>query len=234
VIPLIGITCGEDGLNYFLRQFYVRVMEAVGGVPVLLPALKRNGMRKKYLSILDGLILSGGVDVNPLLFGEEPVPGMGEITPERDEFELLLTKEFFALGKPILAVCRGCQVLNLALGGSIFQDINSQIPQVLKHNQKAPRECPTHTVKVTPGTKLSRVLPGGQCWVNSFHHQAVKCPAPGFIVSAVAPDGVIEAIEAQDHPFALGVQWHPECTWHNDAGSFRIFKEFINHMGGGS
>ncbi|MGI6683964.1 MAG: gamma-glutamyl-gamma-aminobutyrate hydrolase family protein [Bacillota bacterium] len=225
--PLIGITCGEDGLNFYVRQFYVRVIESVGGVPVLLPVLKRNCQRERYLELLDGLILSGGVDVNPLLFGEEPVPGMGEITPERDGFELFLTKKFFLLGKPILAVCRGCQVLNLALGGSIFQDLKSQIPGLIKHDQKAPRESPTHSIKVVPGTKLSHILPQEHWWVNSFHHQAVKYPAPGFMVSACAPDGVIEAIEAKNHPFAIGVQWHPECNWRNDLGSYRLFKAFI-------
>ncbi|HHT63126.1 MAG: gamma-glutamyl-gamma-aminobutyrate hydrolase family protein [Bacillota bacterium] len=227
MIPIIGITCGEDELNFFVRQFYVQAVEGLGGVPLLLPALKRNMIREKYLELLDGLILSGGVDVNPVLFGEEPVPGLGEITPQRDEFELLLTREFFSLGKPIFAVCRGCQVLNLALGGTVYQDINSQLDKIIKHDQKAPRACPTHSLKVQPGTKLSRILPQEYRWVNSFHHQAVKDPAPGFIVAALASDGVIEAIEAQDHPFALGVQWHPECNWREDLGSYRLFQEFI-------
>lgn len=231
MIPLIGITCGEDELNFFSRRFYVSVIEAVGGVPVLLPSVQRTVIREKYLSLLNGIILSGGVDVNPLYFGEEPVPGMREISPERDEFEMMLAKEFFALGKPILAVCRGCQVLNLSLGGSIFQDINSQIDQIIKHDQKAPRYCPTHSIKVIQGTRLSQILLQEHVRVNSFHHQAVKSPAPGFSVTAVASDGIIEAIEADDHPFALGVQWHPECTWQQDLGSYRLFRTFIQHAG---
>lgn len=225
--PLIGITCGEDELNFYVRNFYVKVIEAVGGVPILIPSVRRCCTREKYLKQVDGIILSGGVDVNPMFFGEEPVPGMGEITPGRDEFELLLTKDFFNTEKPILAVCRGCQVLNLSLGGTIFQDINSQVVETVKHCQQAPRDCPTHSVKVFPGTKLNRILPQDHVWVNSFHHQAVKCPAPGFSVSAAAPDGVVEAIEAEEHPFALGVQWHPECNWQQDLGSFRLFQAFI-------
>ncbi|MEL7568234.1 MAG: gamma-glutamyl-gamma-aminobutyrate hydrolase family protein, partial [Dehalobacterium sp.] len=113
-IPLIGITCGEDELNFYVRNFYVRAIEAAGGSPVLIPSVKRICVREKYLNQLDGMILSGGVDVNPIVFGEEPIPGMGEITPGRDEFELVLAKDFFSSGKPILAVCRGCQVLNLS------------------------------------------------------------------------------------------------------------------------
>lgn len=111
--------------------------------------------------------------------------------------------------------------------GSLYQDINSQIGRTLKHNQDAPRDCPTHSIKVLSGTKLSRIMPQDQVWVNSFHHQAVKCPAPGLSIAASAPDGVIEAIEGEDHPFALGVQWHPECNWQKDLGSFRLFQAFI-------
>jgi len=226
-VPLIGITCGEDELNFYVRNFYVKVIEAVGGSPVLIPSVRRNCIREKYLKQLDGIILSGGVDVNPIVFGEEPIPGMGEITPARDEFELALTRDFFTSGKPILAVCRGCQVLNLSLGGSIYQDINSQIVETIKHNQQAPRDCPTHSIKIFPGTKLNRILTQNQLWVNSFHHQAVKSPAPGLLASASAPDGVVEAVEAEEHPFAIGVQWHPECNWQQDLGSFRLFQAFI-------
>lgn len=227
VIPLIGVTCGEDDLNFFARRFYVNVIEALGGVPVLIPSVGKSVIREKYQSFLHGILLSGGVDVNPLVFGEEPVPGMGEITPGRDEFEIVLTKKFFAEGKPIFAVCRGCQVLNLAMGGSIFQDINSQITPKIKHYQQAPRACPTHSITVAPQTKLCRILAREHAWVNSFHHQAVKAPAPGFLASAAAPDGVIEAIESGDHPFALGVQWHPECNWQQDSGSYQLFQAFI-------
>lgn len=226
-IPLIGITCGEDELNFYARNFYVKAIEAAGGAPILIPSANRNCVREKYLEKLDGIILSGGFDVNPIVFGEEPIPGMGEITPNRDEFELRFAKDFFNLSKSILAVCRGCQVLNLALGGSIYQDINSQIGKIIKHNQEAPRDCATHSIKVLPGTKLSQILLRDQVWVNSFHHQAVKCPAPGLSVVACAPDGVIEAIEGDDHPFAIGIQWHPECNWQKDLGSFRLFQAFV-------
>ncbi|MEN3003891.1 gamma-glutamyl-gamma-aminobutyrate hydrolase family protein [Dehalobacterium formicoaceticum] len=226
-IPLIGITCGEDGLNFYVRNFYIKAIEAVGGAALMIPPTARQSIREKYLKCIDGLILSGGVDVNPLLFGEEPILGMGEITPERDAFELSWSREFFFSGKPILAVCRGCQVLNLSLGGTIFQDIKSQLVPALKHDQEAPRECLTHSVNLVPGTRLSQIMSGDHIQVNSFHHQAVKTPAPGLQVSAVAADQVVEGIEGEEHSFALGVQWHPECLWRQDIGSYRLFQAFI-------
>ncbi|MGI6679316.1 MAG: gamma-glutamyl-gamma-aminobutyrate hydrolase family protein [Dehalobacterium sp.] len=226
-VPLIGITCGEDGLNFFLRHFYIKAIEAVGGAALLIPSTARQSVKEKYLKSIDGLVLSGGVDVNPLLFGEEPIPGMGEITPERDVFELSWCKDFFLSEKPILAVCRGCQVLNLSLGGTIFQDIKSQLVSTIKHDQAAPRDCPTHSVHLVPGTKLSQIMPGEHLKVNSFHHQAVKTPAPGLKVSALAPDQVIEGIEGVEHAFVMGVQWHPECLWQQHLGSFRLFQAFI-------
>ncbi|ATW25573.1 gamma-glutamyl-gamma-aminobutyrate hydrolase family protein [Candidatus Formimonas warabiya] len=226
--PLIGITCGEDDLNFFVRRFYAQAVEALGGAPVFLPSVQRRSSWGKFLEVLDGLILSGGVDVDPFFFGEEPVKGMGEITPFRDQFEIFFVKEFFPLNRPILAVCRGVQVLNVSLGGTIFQDIDAQVPNILKHFQRAPRPHPTHSVNVVPDTKLSAILPEEQWRVNSFHHQAVNGLAPGLVVSALAPDGIIEAIEGQKHPFALGVQWHPECNWQQDAGSFRLFETFIS------
>lgn len=227
--PLIGITCGEDYAmdNYFLRHYYVKVVEAAGGVPILLPPVSRNFARETYLSTIDALILSGGVDVDPVFFGEEPIKGMGEITPIRDQFEITFIKEFYNQKKPILAICRGVQVLNIALGGTIYQDINSQLENCLKHSQQAPKWYATHDVNLVTGTKLSKISSQKEWRVNSFHHQAVRQPAPGFVVSARAKDGIIEAIESRTHKFALGVQWHPECTWENDTGSFLLFKALI-------
>ncbi len=225
--PIVGISCGEDDLNFYLRKFYVKAVESIGGVPVLLPTVQRSFSREKYLSLLDGLILSGGGDVDPYYFKEEPVKELGEITPLRDEFEIFITKHFFMANKPILGVCRGIQVLNISLGGTIFQDINSQLSHPIKHFQQAPRWSTTHSIRVVTGTKLGRLLPSQEWRVNSFHHQGIKSPAPGFSASAFAPDGIIEGIEADHHPFAIGVQWHPECNWDGDVASYRLFQAFI-------
>lgn len=227
--PVIGITCGENTgtESFFLRRYYVQGLAAAGGVPVLLPPVGRKYYLKKLSGILDGLVLSGGVDVDPIFFGEEPLLGAGEITPVRDEFELELIWEFFKTGKSVLGICRGLQVLNIAMGGTVFQDLTTQVPGVLKHIQEAPKWYATHWVTVSAGTKIGEILPAPRWRVNSFHHQAVSQAAPGLLVSARAQDGVIEALESEEHSFIVGVQWHPECNWHRDVGSFRLFQEFI-------
>lgn len=228
-IPVIGITCGEDSQadQLILKNYYVKAVEAAGGCPVLVPVVFKEDIRGRYRDLIDGLILSGGVDVDPEFFGEEPEPGLGEITPNRDMFEIALVKELFPLEKPIMAICRGTQLLNIALGGSIYQDIHAYYKKCLKHMQQAPKWYPTHWVDILTGAKLGKILDRSRLRVNSFHHQAIKLPAPGFNVAALATDGIIEAIEAPDHPFALGVQWHPECSWETDRASFQLFQAFI-------
>ncbi|MDD2498490.1 MAG: gamma-glutamyl-gamma-aminobutyrate hydrolase family protein, partial [Desulfitobacteriaceae bacterium] len=224
--PLIGITCSEDYSNdsFMVRNYYFKATEACGGVPIILPSLIEKFSLENIYSLLDGIILSGGADVDPILFGEEPIKGVGKITPLRDQFEINLAGKFFEMKKPILAICRGIQVLNIALGGTIYQDINSQVPNCLKHDQEAPKWHVTHRVAVDGHSKLSQIIGALSYRVNSFHHQAVRQSAPGFIVSARAEDGVVEWIEAPEHPFAIGVQWHPECNWHLDQASRRLFQ----------
>ena len=227
--PLIGITCSEDysSDNFMVRNYYFKATEACGGVPVILPSLTEKFSLEKVYSLLDGLILSGGADVDPIYFGEEPIKGVGKITPLRDQFEINLAVKFFEMKKPILAICRGIQVLNIALGGTIYQDINSQVPNCLKHDQEAPKWHATHRVLIDSHSKLGKILGAFDYRVNSFHHQAVRQPAPGFMVSAWAEDGVVEGIEAFEHPFAIGVQWHPECNWHLDQASRRLFQSLV-------
>ncbi len=225
--PLVGITCSEDSerQRYFLGFRYARAVETSGGIPLLLPASEKSVTI--FARLLDGLLLSGGVDVDPVFFDEEPVPGMGEMTPQRDAFEILLTREFLAMDKPILAVCRGIQVLNIAAGGDIYQDIYSQYNGALKHQQHALREFPSHGVVIGPDTKLRKIANADKIRVNSFHHQAVRKIAPGFITGARSNDGIVEAIESQNHKFVLGIQWHPECTWERDAYSRKLFAAFV-------
>jgi putative glutamine amidotransferase len=164
--------------------------------------------------------------VDPLLFGQEPIEAMGIICPERDAYELSLTRRALALDMPILAICRGIQVLNIAAGGNILQDIGAALKNPIKHEQKAPTWYGTHSLKVLPGSKLAASW-GEQIVVNSFHHQAVDVVADEFRPTAWSSDGVIEAIESPSHRFVLGVQCHPECMWEKDARILSLFKQFV-------
>ncbi|MQL52603.1 gamma-glutamyl-gamma-aminobutyrate hydrolase family protein [Desulfofundulus thermobenzoicus] len=227
--PVIGITCAwdEPAGRYFLSRYYTAAVEEAGGRPVLLPhpPPKRSGM--VLPAFLDGLILSGGGDVDPSYFGEEPLPGLGEIAPERDAFEMELTRRALAAGLPLLGICRGAQVLNIAAGGDIYQDIKSQVPGCLQHGQQGPRWFPSHNITIEGGTRLARILGSGIRRVNSFHHQAVRRVAPGFKVAARATDGIIEAIEYSGPAFVLGVQWHPETMWERDGTALDLFKALV-------
>lgn len=228
--PLIGITSvhnDRDNLNQLSLSYSLAVEEA-GGIPLIIPSLKGEKNIKELVKYFDGLLLSGGLDPDPVIFGEEPLPEQGEIGPERDRLEIILVKEALSKGVPLLGICRGMQILNLAAGGSIYQDINTQRKKVLKHMQEAPRYYPTHQVSVMPESRLAGILKEISCRVNSFHHQAVNRVASGFAAAAYAPDGVIEAMESLGETFVLGVQWHPETMRTRDKKMSKIFKHFIS------
>ncbi len=209
----IGITCGiREGLRCLrLSWDYIGAIERAGGFPVPLMFFQRENARRA-IEMIRGLVLSGGGDVNPCYFGEEPLPGCGEISPRRDAGELELARLALEAGMPILGICRGAQVLNIALGGDIYQDLGMKEGLLLEHNQKAPAYLPYHRLTITGGTHLGKIIRGKTTLrVNSFHHQAIRRLGEGLIVSAAAADGVIEAVESLRHPFVLGVQWHPEA-----------------------
>lgn len=236
--PVIGITAGtppvrpydvllEPAQGIFLPSAYCKRIWAAGGTSFVIPPGDPE-RAPECLSRLDGLLLSGGPDLDPVHFNEEPRPGTGRIDPERDLWELMLAKIGLEAGIPILGVCRGMQVLNVVAGGSIYQDLAEQGGARLKHFQEAPAWYPTHSVRIAPGSFLSEALglrsasrSAARARVNSFHHQAVNSVAAGFEVVAVADDGVIEAIESKMHPFAIGVQWHPEFL--DSGGLFAMF-----------
>ncbi|AEF93349.1 peptidase C26 [Desulfotomaculum nigrificans CO-1-SRB] len=226
--PIIGITSSYDqeAGQIFLPRYYIDAVAAAGGVPMVLSGVLSATMVDQILDSIDGLLLSGGVDVDPLLFGEEPEPGMGDICPERDQFELSLSRRALTMDMPLFGICRGIQVLNIAAGGTVLQDISTAVQNPLKHHQRAPRWYGTHTIKTLPGSKLAAIL-GGQMAVNSFHHQAVGRVAEGFKVTAWSADGVVEGIESIEHKFVLGLQCHPECMWEHDQRIFGLFKAFI-------
>ncbi len=231
--PLIGITSSNETQNsterYYLNMDYVRAVAEAGGIPVILPFIPGETAASEVvvsglLAGISGLLLSGGDDLEPFHFHEQPRLELGEIHPERDVFELSLTKEAQARGMPVLGICRGCQVLCVAGGGALYQDINSQVPGVLKHQQKAPRWYPTHDVRLEGSSVLAKILGVSELRVNSYHHQAIREAGPDFRVVARATDGIIEAIEGQNHDnFALGVQWHPEGMWSRNREFLKIF-----------
>lgn len=227
--PLIGISCSYDlkEKRYFLAEAYVEAVIKAGGNPVVLPGAAGQKNVAPYIAVLKGLVLAGGGDVDPSYFNEEPLPGLGEVTPERDSFEILLVKGALRQKLPILGICRGIQVLNVAAGGSLIQHIPSEIRRPLKHSQNAPRSYASHRVYLEKPSRLAEIMAGTLIRVNSFHHQAVREAAPGFSVTARSSDGVIEAIEAEQYPFVLGVQWHPECMISGDRNSRALFKSFL-------
>ena len=231
--PIIGITCGTSGTDSNLSEnsiggSYISAIESAGGTPLVIPITQNEACLEDSIELIDGLLLSGGVDVDPSYFGEEAEPGLGRVDADRDRVELYLTTRALEKDLPILGICRGIQVLNVAAGGSLYQDINTDLSNILKHRQVAPGWYGTQTIDVKKGSRLLDILGQPMIRVNSFHHQAVKKVAPGFTISAVARDGVIEGIESTNHRFTLGVQFHPEVMWQNNPPISAIFTAFIN------
>ncbi len=227
--PLIGISCSYDQGEgrFFLSEAYLEAVIKAGGMPVILPGAGLLKTVNPYLAAVKGLVLAGGGDVDPAYFNEEPLPGLGEITPDRDRFEINLIKTALRKNLPVLGICRGMQVLNIACGGTLIQHLPSVIKKPLKHAQSAPAWHPTHQVFLERSSRLAQVLKTETARVNSFHHQAVRDPAPGFQVSARSADGVIEAIEHPGFGFVIGVQWHPEYLAGKDLISRLLFQAFI-------
>lgn len=212
---VIGITLGQgDRPGYTsMRADYVRSLEHSGALPLVLPTLAAEHAQA-VLDRLDGLVLSGGVDVDPALYGRPRHPKLGRVDRERDEFELALTRHALQRDLPLLAICRGLQVLNVATRGTLIQDIPSELEGAVTHAAPGRRTRRSHPVEVVAGSKLGEVLGPGPLSVNSFHHQAIDRLGEGLSVSGRCPgDGVIEAVEMTDRSFVLGVQWHPESFW---------------------
>lgn len=220
--PIIGITGNFGTKGCELAVGYYKSVLVAGGVPVIIPPYDDEDALCRTLDGLDGILLSGGADINPLLMGEEPVPGLHSICPQRDDMELQLVRLAFNRQIPMLGICRGIQVMVAALGGSIYQDLASQYkpasdarqPSLVKHSQDLERGRASHTVYIEEGSLLADIFRGkaeGRLAVNSFHHQAVKDAGPHLRVSAKAADGVVEAVESTEYKSLLGVQWHPEC-----------------------
>ncbi len=221
--PIIGITSALDRTKPLvycsLKESYVEAISAAGGVPVILPAVDPS-LVDSIVDRIDGILFSGGGDIAPWLFGQEPMPGLGSWDTQRDTFELALSRAAWERRLPMLGICRGCQVMNVALGGSLIQDIGSSVQGALLHDAPVlPHEL-AHEIEIEEGSVLARLFMASLLRVNSFHHQAVDQPAPLLTVTARSSDGVIEALEARDGRFALALQFHPE-------GLFDRFPAFL-------
>ena len=228
--PLIGIVvCGFMDNRQFVANPYIQSVRYSGGLPLILPLVRSDALLDQYVSLCSGFLFCGGGDITPLLFGQEPQNGNGQTSITVDLFQIRLMKRVLASRKPVLAICRGMQVLSVACGGTIWQDLSLAPGNTINHMQQSPsRSDVSHRIRTERGS-LIRHCAGPALLVNSFHHQAVNFPGRGVSVSAHAQDGTIEAIELDSHPFAIGVQWHPECMYRHSPEMRKLFHEFVLH-----
>ncbi|HSF67615.1 MAG TPA: gamma-glutamyl-gamma-aminobutyrate hydrolase family protein [Nitrospiraceae bacterium] len=236
--PIIGVTPDFNAGNrkewggreptYFLRARYIRAIEELGGIPLVLPLVADRAARRRLLKQINGLLLTGsGPDLPPSLYGERQRYPFELVSERRASFELDIVNLARQSDVPLLGICGGMQAMNVACGGSLFQDISSQISVPLQHRQSTPATNFSHTVTITPGSLLRRIVRSVSMRVNSSHHQSVKVVAPSLIASAVASDGIVEAIEYPAHPFFLGIQWHPEFLFDRHPLHRRLFEAFL-------
>lgn len=238
-VPLIGISGGvldnagptPGNHRSYVNEAYVTAVSANGGLPVIVPLSYQTDQVHDLVARLDGLILSGGQDVDPAFYSADPHQGLGETWPTRDRFELALLAAAKELGKPVLAICRGFQLVNVAAGGTLYQDL-SEIPgQPLQHmHYRHPYE-PVHRLKLTADSELNRIFGNDSLMVNSMHHQAVQTVGTGLTPVATAPDGIVEALEDPAHHL-IAVQWHPEAMRDHDPLMDRLFAHLITTAGG--
>jgi putative glutamine amidotransferase len=231
--PLIGIT--PDVANrqreplIVLQERYARAVFDAGGIPVVLPVTLSQTLIEQFVECLDGIVVSGGnFDIHPKYYGEAAVEALGETKEERTDFELGLISLALQRDLPLLGVCGGAQAINVALGGSLYQDIATQLPNAGEHQQGNLKEIRGHTIKIHPGTKLKQIVGQESLEVNTTHHQAVKKLGRGLIVNATTEDGVIEGIESKEYSFVLGVQWHPEALVTRVPAQRKIFASLVS------
>lgn len=234
--PLIGCTTYRKTADqnppidlFGLMPTYVEAIVAAGGVPILIPLGLSDEDLQTIFERVDGLLLPGGGDIDPSFYRGDPHATLWGIDRDRDRVEFFIARAAVAQRKPLLAVCRGHQVFNVALGGTLWVDVASQMPNAIKHDNFGiyPRNHLAHEVKLQPESTLSQCLGSNKAAVNSLHHQGIRDLAPELTAVGVAPDGLIEAVEITGHPFAIGVQWHPENLIHDDPAMLSLFKGLI-------
>jgi putative glutamine amidotransferase len=227
--PVIGVMplWDEQKESIWMLPGYMRGLEESGAVPMILPLTGSEAALKRAVGLVDGFLFTGGQDVNPDVYGEPKSGRCGEISDTRDQMEAYVFREgVLNLGKPALGICRGIQFINAALGGSLYQDIPTELPSAVIHSMKPPYNVPAHAVKLLPESPLSKLTGKERLEVNSSHHQGVKRLAEGLKAMAWADDGLIEAVYMPDHPYVWAVQWHPEMSL-GDEDSKKIFASFV-------
>ncbi len=228
--PRIGVLplYNQEKQTLWINPLYFGGIETAGGLPSLLPLSDSPALWEEYCQSFDGFVFTGGQDVDPAVYGQERLPQCGYQAPLRDAQELFMLRRLRVLNKPVLGICRGIQVLNAALGGTLYQDLPTQAPSPVVHRQDKPYDLPHHQVTIAPGTLLHGLVGQTHLSVNSMHHQAVLTPAPGLTVSAWAQDGIIEALELPEARFFLGIQWHPEHMWQDYASARAIWRGLVS------
>lgn len=230
--PIIGLTCQKDNLtNRSINRInypYIKSVIAAGGLPIIIPTLEDTKDISRYLDILDGVIFTGGGDISAHYFNEEPIREVDEVCQDRDMTEIALFHEAYKKGKPIFGICRGLQLINIALGGSIYQDIYSQLPNVLGHTCANNIQDGYHSINIQKDSIMYEIFKKEKLVVNSQHHQSIKSLGKDLRVTAEAKDGIIEAIESTNENFILGVQFHPEAMAMKYEDFLKPFKYFVD------
>lgn len=232
--PVIGITSSfvRQTLNsegVYIHHDYHRAVLAAGGIPVILPPVPLKFI-PSYLEMCDGFILSGGEDVDPMHYGQSPHEKLGAVFSERDEFELRLTASILKQKKPLFAICRGLQLLNVALGGTLWQDIPSQTNSSILHSQSIHRSVPVHQVTFAGHSRLAKIIQNTTLDVNSLHHQGIDILGKGLTAVGHSPDDLIEAVEMEGDVFVIGVQWHPESMVPWSIEMSKLFSYFVHSI----
>ncbi len=227
--PIIGVMpLWDDGKeSLWMLPGYMDGIGQAGGIPVVFPLSAEERDLEQLAGVCDGFLFTGGHDVSPNIYGEEPMEGVVDICEKRDAMETIVLRSAMNADKPVLGICRGIQFINAVLGGTLYQNLPTQNPTGINHRQHPPYDLPAHHVAVVKDSPLYEHLKTDQLPVNSYHHQAVKKAAPGLAAMAVSPDGIIEALYKPDRRFLWGVQWHPEFSFRTDSHSRKIFEAFV-------
>ena len=232
--PVIGITTyiGDKKGYYSVSGNYVDSVTMAGGIPVCIPVISNEEDFSRYLGLVDGVIFTGGNDVSPLCYGENPISHVNNVSSMRDDYEINLFKRAYAEGIPILGICRGNQLINVALGGSLYQDINSQVPESLGHSPDGiSADELYHSIKIGKNSRLHDIFKEDRIFVNSFHHQAIKKLGDGLVISAMSEDGIIEGMESTKEGFLVGIQSHPECLTKRYSMFLSPFRALVSAVG---
>ena len=225
IIAILGQV--DDERTVTLLPTYSYAIERAGGTPFIIPYTEDEELISYYANICDGFLFSGGCDIEPKKFGEETKSTCGNIQKFRDALEFAVFKKAFEQKKPIMAICRGIQVINVALGGTLYQDIPTEIPSEISHRQKEPKNMPSHEVQILSDTPLMELILKAKMTANSFHHQAIKALGEGLEVMALADDGIIEAVYYNGENYIMGYQWHPERLCEFEEDNKTLFLDFI-------